>query len=55
MEISSEILEKMDGSRCDGSTGGHYPSLFEGRIKKEVARAFTERPIEIGWDILGDK
>lgn len=34
MGISSEILEKMDGSRCDGSTGGHYSSLFEGRIKK---------------------
>lgn len=55
MEISSEILEKMDGSRCDGSTGGHYPSLFEGRIKKVVARAFTERPLKIDWDSLGCK
>lgn len=55
MGISSEILEKMMGHVGDGTTGRHYLRLTEDLIKKEVARAFTERPIKIAWDILGDK
>lgn len=55
MGISSEILEKMMGHVGDGTTGRHYLRLTEDLIKKEIARAFTERPIKIAWDILGDK
>lgn len=55
MGISSEILEKMMGHIGDGTTGRHYLKLSEELIKKEVARAFTERPIKIDWDILGHR
>ena len=50
MGISPEILEKMMGHVGDGTTGRHYLRPDEGLIAAEVARAFGERPVTLGWD-----
>lgn len=50
MGIPSEILEKMMGHIGEGTTGRHYLKMTEEMIIKEVARAFSERPVKIDWD-----
>lgn len=52
MGISPEILEKMMGHVGDGTTGRHYLKMTEDAIAGEVARAFSERPVELSWNPL---
>ena len=51
--IPAELLEKMMGHVGDGTTGRHYLRLDDvERLADEVARAFSERPVEMSWDPL---
>ena len=53
--ISPEILEKMMGHVGSGTTGRHYLKINSDLIAEELYRAFKDNPVEISWDILGQK